>query len=167
VSDLGGAVAVTRQHERRKLLWAGGTIFDIVLGGEHTGGSLALLDQWGSQGDATPLHIHRREAEVFYVLDGAVTAWVGDAVREMPAGSAVYLPAALPHAIRVDSPRARILTITTPAGFSDFVREAGVVVEGEAPPIWEFDLQRIMTAAPRHDIEILGPPPGKHSAGGR
>ncbi len=162
MSDLqtGDDAVLTHRNERARLLWAGGTVFDIVLGGEHTGGTLALLDQTAREGDATPLHLHRSEAEVFYVLQGAVAAYAGDAESRLEEGSAVYLPAARPHAIRVVSREARILTVTTPAGFADFVREAGVPVDGQAPTSWEFDLGRVMAAAPRHDIEILGPPPG-------
>ncbi|HLZ37618.1 MAG TPA: hypothetical protein VKP64_07620, partial [Mycobacteriales bacterium] len=74
-------------------------------------------------------------------------------------GGAVHLPAGLPHAIRVDTVQARIIVLTAPAGFADFVRAAGVRSEGDIPAAWEFDVERIMAAAPRHDIDIVGPPP--------
>jgi hypothetical protein len=48
MSDLrmpGAGVAVSQPADRDHWLWAGDTVFDVVLGGEHTGGSLALLDQ--------------------------------------------------------------------------------------------------------------------------
>jgi quercetin dioxygenase-like cupin family protein len=162
MSDLqmpGASVTVTRVEDRRRLLWAGGTVFDVVLGGEQTAGTLALLDQTGRAGDATPLHVHRTDAEVFYVLDGAATAWVGDVVSELVPGTAAYLPAGLAHALRVEQDGTRILTITAPAGFADFVRQAGVSVDGPAPATWDFDLGRIMGAAAQHGIDIVGPPP--------
>lgn len=154
-----GPVAATHASDRTKLLWAGGTVFDVVLGGAETAGALALLDQVAAGGDATPMHVHHTDAEVFYVLDGSVTAWAGDDVVELSTGSAVYLPPRLKHAIHVTSDTARILTLTAPAGFAEFVREAGVPLEGEQPATWEFDVGRIMAAAPKHGIEIVGPPP--------
>src|SRR5512143_1021457 len=117
-------VAVSQAADRDRWLWAGGTVFDVVLGGEHTGGSLALLDQRGRRGDATPVHVHRREAEVFYVIEGTITAWTGEAATTLGSGGAVYLPAGLLHALRVDTEQATIITLTAPAGFADFVRAA-------------------------------------------
>src|SRR5512144_3116154 len=152
-------VAVSQAADRPHWLWAGSTVFDVILGGEHTGGSLALLDQRGLHGDATPTHVHRREAEVFYVIEGAITAWTGEAATTLRSGGAVYLPAGLRHALRVDSEQARIITLTAPTGFADFVRAAGVRSDGDVPAAWEFDVERIMAAAPQHDIDIVGPPP--------
>ena len=160
MSTLEGSTAhVTRGEDRQKLLWAGRTVFDIVLDGAATGGAVSLLDQWGEHGDVTPMHIHRAEAEIFYVLDGAITAWSGDDVIELETGGAVYLPPGLPHAFGIRSDRARLITVTAPAGFADFVRQAGVPVTGDTPATWDFDLGRIMGAAPQHQLEIVGPPP--------
>ncbi|MGA8996178.1 MAG: cupin domain-containing protein [Nocardioidaceae bacterium] len=159
MSIVGAGPQVSRRAERPPLLWAGGTVFDVVLGGEATGGGVALLDQEGVHGDVTPLHLHRHEAEIFYVLDGEVTAWVGEDRHRLGVGDAVHLPAGQPHALGVHSQRARILTVTAPAGFAAFVRAAGMPVDGDRPATWSFDVERIMAAAPAHDIEILGPPP--------
>ncbi|MDQ2797951.1 MAG: cupin domain-containing protein [Actinomycetota bacterium] len=153
------SAAFSRGQDRHRQLWAGGTIFDIVLAGAQTGGTLALLDQTGRRGDTTPLHVHREEAEIFYVLDGRIAAWHGDEVEELTVGDAVYLPAAEPHALGVLTDTARIVTITAPAGFADFVRAAGMDADRSAPISWEFDIDRITQAAPRHGIDIIGPPP--------
>ena len=159
MSNLATAATVTHRTDRTKLLWAGGTVFDVVLDQTQTGGAVALLDQVAVRGDTTPMHIHRSEAEIFYVLDGEVTAWSGDDVIQLELGSAVYLPPNQPHAISVRSASARIITVTSPAGFANFVRAAGVPASGDVPASWTFDLGAIMAAAPEHDIEIVGPPP--------
>jgi quercetin dioxygenase-like cupin family protein len=157
--SMSDAVAVTRASERRRLLWAGGSTFDVVLGPEHTGGHVALVDQSGARGDVTPMHVHLDEAEVFYVLDGSIRAFHGGTSLDLEAGSAIYLPPAQEHAFGVISERARILTLTTPGSFASFVTSAGVEIEGEAPTQWDFDLTRIMAAAAEHRIDITGPPP--------
>lgn len=159
MSDLTPRAAVSHQRDRRKLLWAGNTVFDLVLDGSQTGGTVALLDQWGNRGDTTPMHIHRGEAEIFYVLEGAITAWSGEEVVDVEAGGALYLPANQPHAFGIRSEQARLITVTTPAGFAGFVRSAGIEVTGDVPHHWEFDLGRLMSTAPQHGIDIVGPPP--------
>ena len=58
-----------------------------------TGGGLALVEQRAAKGAGSPLHVHRREAESFYVLEGELTIWAGGQLIEAPAGSFVYGPA--------------------------------------------------------------------------
>jgi quercetin dioxygenase-like cupin family protein len=159
MSDLSSGVSVSRGEDRARLLWTGGTIFDVVLDGAQTQGTVSLLDQWGVRGDVTPMHVHRNEAEIFYVLDGSIHAWAADGEVTLGAGGAIYLPPGGVHAFGIVSDTARILTVTSPAGFADFVRAAGVPFCGDAPATWEFDLGRIMQAAPDHGLEIVGPPP--------
>jgi len=119
---------------------------------------MALPDQWGERGDATPLHVHRSEAEICYALEGGVTAWVADEEHTLAAGAAIYLPARLPHAFAVHTDRARLISVTAPATFAGFVRRAGVEID-EVPSTWEFDLGTLMAAAADHEIDIIGPPP--------
>lgn len=152
-------VSISRREERQRLLWAGSTVFDVVLGAEQTGGHGSLLDQTGRHGDATPMHLHPGEAEIFYVLDGTLRAFHGGTSVDLSAGSAIYLPAGQEHGIGVVSDRARVVTILTPGSFSRFVQAAGTPFEGDQPEQWEFDVSRIVRAAAEHDIVITGPPP--------
>lgn len=152
-------VAVSHAEGRSKLLWAGRTVFDVVLGPEQTGGHVALLDQWGERGDATPRHVHQDEAEIFYVLEGLIRAFVDDGSVDVAAGGAVYLPPGREHAFGVLSDRARLITIATPGSFARFAAAAGVPVDGDVPATWEFDVQRILAQAPLARIDITGPPP--------
>jgi mannose-6-phosphate isomerase-like protein (cupin superfamily) len=122
------------------------------------GGGLALLDAHGGRGDATPLHVHRDEAEIFYLIDGQITAWAGEEQHELAEGSAVYLPPGLPHAFRVDSETARIITVTAPGKFADLIRAVSIETD-EVPAHWDFDLNRMIATAPQYGIEIVGPPP--------
>lgn len=105
------------------------------------------------------MHVHRDEAEVFYVLDGTIAAWAGDDVLHAGVGDALWLPPGLAHAMAITSGTARILTISAPSAFGDFVRQAGVAVAGPRPQRWAFDLDRIVDAAAARRIDIVGPPP--------
>lgn len=157
--EMSDEVSVSRAEDRQRYLWAGGTVWQVVLSAEQTGGHIALLEQRGRHGDATPMHVHPGEAEIFYVLDGTIRAFHGGTSVDLAAGSAIYLPAAQEHGMGVVSERARVVTITTPGSFSRFVQAAGVPVEGDVPAQWEFDVSRLARAAGEHGIQVTGPPP--------
>jgi mannose-6-phosphate isomerase-like protein (cupin superfamily) len=53
------------------------------------------------QGHGSPLHVHYREDEWFYVIEGALTFWVGGQTIEAILGSFVYGPRGIPHTYQV------------------------------------------------------------------
>ena len=97
----------------------------IKASSETTGGRVAVIEHLAPQGAGSPLHVHRREDEWFYVIEGALTFWVGGEVIEAPAGSFVYGPRDIPHTFLVSSEEARFLLVTEPAGFEGFMRAMG------------------------------------------
>lgn len=44
-----------------------------------------------------PLHLHHRDDEAWYVLEGCLCVQVGDDVVNAPAGSGVFVPRETPH----------------------------------------------------------------------
>jgi quercetin dioxygenase-like cupin family protein len=113
------------------LLWFLGTLVRMKLTGEETGGRFALWEGVLPHGAAPPLHSHPQD-ETFYILDGEMTVWLADEEgRVCRAGAVVYAPAGMPHAFRVESDTARVLTISTPAGIEDMV--LGLAEEAEWP----------------------------------
>lgn len=89
---------------------------------ERTSGQLGLSESWAPRGHSSPPHIHSREDEAFFVIDGEMQFWLGDDPPfRHESGGLAWLPRSKPHAFVVTSPTARFLTITTPAGFEDFV----------------------------------------------
>ena len=69
--------------------------------GERTGGAFALVDERAKRGDSVPLHRHDEDMESFYVLEGEVTLFIGDApgVRA-GAGSFAHVPGGTVHGFR-------------------------------------------------------------------
>jgi mannose-6-phosphate isomerase-like protein (cupin superfamily) len=141
-------------------LWFIDHLVHIQVDGESSGGALALLDERGRRGDMPPLHVHRRDDETFYVLEGEVTLFVADEQLVLGPGQAAFAPRDVPHAYRVESEEARWLVITTPAGFDDFVREVSDPAPAEElPPAGRsVDPAVLEQAAAEVGIEILGPP---------
>ena len=126
----------------------------IHISGLETDGAFALLEATGPAGDQTPLHVHHLDDEGFYVLEGELTLWVGEAVHVLRAGEGMLAPRGVPHTVRVGDSDARWLLTSTPAGFEAFVRAVGSHDPSAALPSPE-ELTRV---AAEHGIEILGPP---------
>ena len=86
-----------------------------------TGGALSVFETSIEAGP--PLHVHDREDESFYVLDGELSIRCGADLFDAPAGSFVFLPRGRPHQFWATGGPARLLLITVPGGIEDYFRE--------------------------------------------
>ena len=141
-------------------IWFIDNLARVVVDGEASGGAIAIVEIDARRGDMPPLHVHRREDEIFYVLDGRLSLHLPDGSLEIGPGQAAFAPRDVPHAYRVESDTARWLAIATPAGFDAFVREVGEPAPEDAlPPEGRVhDPARLAEISARYGIELLGPP---------
>jgi quercetin dioxygenase-like cupin family protein len=141
-------------------LWFIDKVVYIHVDGEQSGGAYSLSETWGARGNMPPLHVHRRNDETFYVLEGDVRLFVGDCEVVLAPGQAALAPRGVPHAYRVESDRARWIVINSPAGYEQFVRAASEPApRAELPPAGRHsDPAALARAAAEQGIEILGPP---------
>jgi quercetin dioxygenase-like cupin family protein len=107
---------LTGPHAGRTVTSGHGSSTELKLAGEQSGGDWAVVEWRLRAGDEPPIHIHTREDETLYVLDGAITAFVGDERIEVEAGSYAALPKDVPHGLRVRGDEARLLVTLEPAG---------------------------------------------------
>ena len=70
-----------------------------------------------------PLHVHRRDDEGFWILEGNVTFEVGGNVIEAHAGDYLFGPRNIPHRYVVGSDGCHMLFITVPGGLEDLIRD--------------------------------------------
>lgn len=127
----------------------------------HAGSdAVGLVEMVGRKGDMPPLHVHTDADEVFYVLEGELSVFVGEEHLELAAGESACGPKGVPHAYRVESDEARWLAVAAPGGFERFVFEASepAPVEGLPPADREIDPEELGRLAAEHGIELLGPP---------
>jgi mannose-6-phosphate isomerase-like protein (cupin superfamily) len=90
---------------------------------EVSGGSFTLLEEVPPLAD-TPLHVHRNEDELFYVLEGEHVFRVGEEEHRVGPGGLVFAPRGVPHSQRRVVPgQGRELVLVTPGGFEGFFRE--------------------------------------------
>ena len=80
----------------RTVTHGGGTSAELKLAGEQSGGDWAVVEWRVRAGEEPPFHTHTREDEALYVLEGAITAIVGDQRIDVEAGSYAALPKNLP-----------------------------------------------------------------------
>ena len=141
--------------------WFLGALATIKASTETTGGGVAVIEHLAPLGHGSPLHIHTREDEWFYVLEGELTFWVDGEVSVAPAGSFVYGPKGLAHTFIVSSEVARFLLVTEPAGFEQFTRALGQpAARREIPPpaTEQPDIEGLVKLAAGFGLEIVGPP---------
>lgn len=142
--------------------WTLSRLFIVHVSGEETDERLSLVEGLLPPGAMTPLHVLPRAGQILYVLEGELTAYLPEVSRVLRRGDSMYQPVGVPQTHRVTSSEpARVLAITTPAGFERFVAEAGRPAESltlpqpeESPP----DLERLASIGAEHGIELLGPP---------
>src|ERR687896_1942460 len=99
--------------------WLGG-LATIKATGKETGGLYTLVEVLEPEGEA-PLHVHHREDEGFWVLEGEVTFEVGEETTKASPGSFLLGPKDVPHRYTVESGPAKLLFVLSPAGFEEFV----------------------------------------------
>ncbi len=93
-----------------------------------TGGVITLIESRTTGG--APLHVHSREDECFYVLDGTIIVHCGEDVFHAGPGAFVFLPRGVPHDWDVTSGTATLLMITVPAMLDEFLREYHTAGQG-------------------------------------
>jgi len=106
-------------------VWFLGALSRVHLSGGQTGGAFALRDNLARRGNASPVHVHDRDDETFFVLDGELRVLMGEDDHTAGPGTVAVLPRRLRHAYVVTSATARFLSLHTPGGFEQFAAEVG------------------------------------------
>jgi len=86
---------------------------------KDTYGAFCLLEATLASGNEPPPHVHSREDELFYVLEGEFDVYVGEEAFRVETGECIFLPKFKPHAFVIRSPRLRMLTLFTPGGLEE------------------------------------------------
>jgi quercetin dioxygenase-like cupin family protein len=109
------SAAASTVNGRENAYWWQGGLYLMKARAEDTGGALGLVDATLYRGFGPPLHVHNREDEAFYVIEGEVRFRQGTEDFVGGPGSWVWGPRGVPHTFKVESERARALILVTPA----------------------------------------------------
>lgn len=128
----------------------GGDVTFLVRGGQSNG-ALAALEVVNAPGEGPPLHVHTREDETVYVLEGDFRWKLGEQLSVSGPGSFVYIPRGLPHTWQIiGEGHGRMVVTFFPAGMEGFFERLGSMTE--------YDPDAFRDAATDHGMEIVGPP---------
>src|SRR5882672_4817018 len=138
-----------------------GDVYRFLATGDDTNGKYALWEAIVLPGGAPPPHVHSREEEGFYLLDGEITFQIGEKRIVASAGMFANMPVGTPHSFKNESDRpARMLISVAPAGLEQMFFEVCVpLAEGATtalPPTKE-EIEKLLAVAPNYGIEIRLP----------
>ncbi len=112
---------------------------------EDTGGALAVVEHPIQAGRLVRPHVHTREDEISYVVEGTIGARIGDNEITAGPGTWIFKPRKVPHTFWNRGPQpARLIEIITPGAFAHYFEELGAILAAGVPP----DLNRI------HDLDV-------------
>jgi quercetin dioxygenase-like cupin family protein len=155
-----GARAVVVEPGGGTAIWFLASRMTIKATTDTTHGAYGLTEVTVPPGFSPPLHVHHREDESFYVLDGRLTLRCGDEAYSAAAGSYVLLPRDVPHSFVVegDTP-VRMLNLMTPGGGEGFFVEAGRPARDDGlPPAAPVDIPNLRRAGEMYGADVVGPP---------
>jgi quercetin dioxygenase-like cupin family protein len=140
-----------------------GDVYRFLATGENTNGKYAIWEAIVPLGGGPPPHVHSREEEGFYILEGDITLQAGDKKIVATAGMFVNMPIGLPHSFKNESSKpAKMLIMVAPAGLENMFLEVGVPLpDGSTtalPPTQE-EITRLLEIAPKYGVELLLPHP--------
>ena len=138
-----------------------GDVYRFLATGEDTNGKYALWEATVPPGGGPPPHVHSREEEGFYILEGEITFTIGDQRLVASAGMFANMPVGTPHSFKNESDRpAKMLISVAPAGLEQMFFECGVpLAQGAttAPPPTKAEIDKLLEIAPKYGIEIKLP----------
>ena len=106
----------------------------ILATASDTNGVLGAIEVASPGGAVPPLHVHHREDEAFYVVEGEYSVFIGDDVTTASPGTWVWGPRDVPHGYQIHSERGRHLSLTMPGGFEAFFEEVATFATPDANP---------------------------------
>jgi quercetin dioxygenase-like cupin family protein len=129
----------------------------VKAGSRDTAGSLAVFEDimtpWAS---GPPLHLHTREDEGLYVIEGALLVQIGEDRHELAAGAFAWIPRDTPHTFANAAGAAtRVLAVAVPGGIEGLFAEQGeYFARLSGPP----DLDELGRIGARYGSRLLGAP---------
>ena len=139
------------------------TLVEIRMSTADGADGLSIVEHRMPFGEAPPLHLHRNEDEVFYLLRGTMRFEVDGRILTAVAGDTVLAPKGVPHRFVVTSEDgAHCLTIMTGGDFETVIREVSrpanplEVSARAADPAG--DIARLTESLARNHIDVVGPP---------
>ena len=151
------APAVVPKGEGEARWWFGG-LAEIKATAADTGGLMTIVEVTEPPGLEAPLHVHHRDDEGFWILEGDVVFEVGDETIHASAGDYVFGPRDIPHRFTVGEAGCRMLFILVPGGIEDLIMATSEPAASRSlppPPEEEPDIEQLKEVIAAHGYELL------------
>lgn len=134
------------------LLFGGTSPNDIKVSGKDTEGKLTVFEYVGNVKGGPPLHIHEKQDEIFFILDGNYTFKVGEDMFHLTTGDTIFLPRNVPHCFAQTTDKGKMLFMFQPSGkMEDYFRKLAIF---KGPPTPEEGAKLFSD----HEMKVVGPP---------
>jgi mannose-6-phosphate isomerase-like protein (cupin superfamily) len=148
----------------------GGDLIVCKLCSAESGGTFQCIEDQIPPGGGPPLHVHDREDEFFYILEGEVTFWLcetGDCTGKSGKpviarkGTTIFGPKGTAHSFKncSTSPARMLVMINPGANFEAFFGKVGAPDAAGVLPTPKELIERTIKSAHEFGITILGPNP--------
>jgi quercetin dioxygenase-like cupin family protein len=142
--------------------WYMGMLLTNLTETPDTNGAFSLFEAILVPGTEPPPHVHSREDELFYVLEGEFDVYVGEEVFNGKTGECIFLPRFKPHAFIIRSPWLRLLILFAPAGVEEAFRSMSSPARNLEPPTEaltysKYDLEQTARRFGEYGVQILAP----------
>jgi len=153
--------ATLRSSTDGRMIAVVGDIYRFLATGDDTDGKYATWEALVPPGGGPPPHVHSREEESFYILEGEITLHVdGKRIVATP-GMFANLPIGVPHSFKNESDKpAKMLISVAPAGLEQMFLETGVPPAEAASialPPTPAEIEKLKTLSAKYGVRILLP----------
>ena len=130
----------------------------VKISSSDSGGAYAVMEACTPPNSGPPLHLHQREDEWWYILDGNFLFEIdGNSVHAGP-GDTVFAPRGSRHTFQnIGTIPGRTLVTVVPGGLDAFFQEVSAAVPSGTPP----HPAVILPIFRKYGLELLGPPLNK------
>jgi mannose-6-phosphate isomerase-like protein (cupin superfamily) len=120
-----------------------------------TDGAYTLIEVIDQPQAGPTLHLHQREDESFYILEGTFAFQIGDRALTATAGWFMTAPKGIPHSYKnIGTTPAKMLALFVPAGVENFFESLSKLTAAGT-----LDIDSIVAVAAKQGIEVVSPPP--------
>lgn len=128
-----------------------GDLVTVKIHGRDTGGAYSQIESTCGPKVGPPPHIHHREDETFFVIEGEFEFICGGERTTGGPGTVARLPRGVSHRFaNIGDTPGRVLVTITPSGFEDFFAEVGAL-----PPEQQKEMAKLGAIASRYGLEFV------------
>lgn len=125
---------------------------DIKVSGKDTAANFSLFEYTGNEKGGPPLHMHLKQDEIFFIIEGEYLFKVGDETHQLKTGDSIFLPRKVPHTFAQTSAKGRMLFMFQPSGkMENFFRALASLKDAPTP-------EQGAKIFADHEMKVVGPP---------